>query len=340
MSLDLNQLNNILDEASQQISVAKTTHELANLKSAFIGKKSILNEFMKQLGTLNPEERPAFGKRINDIKVAIEQKLSEAEERIQAEIYTATIKAANFDHTMPGRPYQRGSLHPLTTIQQQIEDIFISMGYQVAEGNDIEDEFHNFDALNTPADHPARNLADTFYIKDQILLRTHTSTVQIRVMENFKPPIRIISPGRSYRNDKFDATHSPVFHQVEGLVVDEGISFRDLKDTLNTFIKQMFGPDCQFRFRPHFFPFTEPSAEVDISCFVCDGKGCPTCKHSGWLEILGAGMIDPNVFEILGIDSERYTGFAFGCGIDRMTMLRLKVPDIRLLYENLLVPNF
>ena len=328
------QLLVILRQAEEKIAAAKAFHELNDLKSLFIGKKSELNDFMKKLGTLSPEERPAFGKKINDVKAAIEKVLEEAEARIKEEQYILALKSSQFDFTMPGRQIPIGSLHPLTMIQQQIEDIFISMGFQVAEGYDVEDDFHNFDALNTPKDHPSRNLADTFYIEKDVLLRTHTSTVQIRVMEKYKPPIKIIAPGRCYRNDKFDLTHSPVFHQVEGLVVDEDISFRDLSNTMDVFIKKMFGPDIKSRFRPHFFPFTEPSAEMDITCFSCAGKGCPTCKNSGWIEIAGAGMVDPNVFDIIGIDSERYTGFAFGFGIDRITMLKYRVPDIRMLFEN------
>ena len=336
MSTELEKLQTILHDAQNAIAQAKNFHDLNNLKSQYIGKKSQLNDFMKVLGSLSADERPAFGKRINDTKVAIENLLQTAEERINSNIYDQTLKTALFDYTMPGRTRAKGALHPLTIIQQKIEDVLIDMGFQVAEGPDVEDEFHNFDALNTPKDHPSRNLADTFYIENDILLRTHTSPVQVRVMEKYKPPIKIISPGRSYRNDKFDATHSPVFHQVEGLVVCEGVSFKDLRDTINTFVKRMFGENCKSRFRPHFFPFTEPSAEVDVSCFACGGKGCPTCKNSGWIEIAGAGMVDPNVFDILNIDSEKFTGFAFGFGIDRMTMLILHVPDIRLLYDNLI----
>ena len=223
---------------------------------------------------------------------------------------------------------------PLSIVRRQIDDVFISMGFEIAEANDIEDEFHNFDALNTPQDHPSRNLADTFYVEGGKLLRTQTSTVQIRVMEKHKPPIRIISPGRCYRNDKPDPSHSPVFHQVEALVVDKGISMADLKDTLQNFASIMFGAAVKSRIRPHFFPFTEPSAEMDISCVACGGKGCRVCKQSGWLEMGGAGMVDPAVFDILGIDSEIYTGFAFGLGIERIAMLKYNIPDMRILFEN------
>jgi len=331
-------LDAVLGKAEIEIAKAETYNDLLNLKSHFVGKKSELGDFMKTLGSLSPEERPAVGKLINDTKVAIEQLLQSAEERINSLDYEREVKAAQFDYTMPGRSYQRGALHPLTIIQQQMEDVFISMGFQVADGFDVEDEFHVFDALNTPADHPSRNLADTFYVETSqgngVLLTTQTSAAQIRVMENYKPPIRIISPGRAYRNDKFDPTHSPVFHQLEGLVVDENVSFKDLRDTIDIFVKKMFGHDCKSRFRPHFFPFTEPSAEIDISCFNCGGKGCSTCKNSGWIEIAGCGMVDPNVFDTLGIDSEKYTGFAFGFGIDRTAMLKFRVPDIRILFDN------
>ncbi|MCL1826532.1 MAG: phenylalanine--tRNA ligase subunit alpha [Candidatus Cloacimonetes bacterium] len=328
------QLQNILKNATSEIEVAKAFHELNDLKSRYIGKKSELNGFMQQMGKLSATERPVFGKKVNDVKAAIESLLEAANERIKENIYTQSIATSSFDFTMPGRPVLMGNLHPLTIIQNQIEDIFLGMGFQIAEGYDVEDDFHNFDALNHPKDHPARNLADTFYIGKDTLLRTHTSTVQIRTMEKHKPPIKIIAPGRCYRNDKFDLTHSPVFHQTEGLVVDEGISFKDLSDTMDIFLKKLFGSEVKSRFRPHFFPFTEPSAEIDVSCVACGGNGCPTCKNSGWIEILGAGMVDPNVFDILGIDSERYTGYAFGCGIDRLAMLKYKLPDIRLLYEN------
>ena len=328
------QLQAIQNNAEKQIAEVKAFHELNDLKSHYLGKKSILNEFMKKLSTLSKEERPEFGKKINDLKKKIEDLIDKATARIKENIYFQSLMSSEFDYTMPGRPINEGSLHPLSIVQNQLEDIFISMGFQVAEGYDVEDEFHNFDALNTPKDHPARNLADTFYIDNDVLLRTHTSTVQIRVMEKYKPPIKIISPGRCYRNDKFDITHSPVFHQIEGLVVDENINFQDLSFTMDTFLKKLFGPDIKFRFRPHYFPFTEPSAEIDITCFNCGGNGCPTCKCSGWIEIAGAGMVDPNVFDILGIDSEKYTGFAFGCGIDRITMLKFKIPDIRMLFEN------
>jgi len=289
---------------------------------------------MKTLGSLSPDQRPAVGKTINLAKEQIESLLNNQEIVLREKQYQNTLNENKLDFSMPGIPAYYGSLHPMTIIWREIEDTFISMGFEIAEGYDIEDEYHNFDALNTPKDHPSRNLADTFYIQDDVLLRTQTSTVQIRTMENYQPPIRIISPGRCYRNDKPDASHSPAFHQVEALVVDENVTFQDLRDTLNTFVKKMFGGQMKSRFRPHFFPFTEPSAEIDISCVNCGGKGCSICKGSGWLEMGGAGMVDPNVLQMVGIDSEKYSGFAFGLGIDRITILKYNIPGLRVLYEN------
>ncbi len=327
-------LNNILQAANSDIAACKTLHDLANQKSRFIGKKSELNSFMKELGKLPKEERPAFGQKINIVKEKISELIETQTIVIKELSYQSDIATGELDISMPGRRTPHGALHPLTIVQNEIEDIFISMGFQVAESFDIEDEFHNFDALNTPADHPARNLADTFYIEDDVLLRTQTSTVQIRVMEKHAPPIKIIAPGRCYRNDKFDASHSPSFNQVEALVVDTDITFADLKDCLNEFVKKLFGEKVVSRFRPHFFPFTEPSAEMDISCVNCGGAGCAVCKNSGWLEMGGAGMVDPNVLTKLGIDAEKYTGYAFGLGIDRIAMLKYKIPDIRHLFDN------
>lgn len=327
------ELNKVIESARSDIDQAKTLHELMQLKSRYAGKKSMLNGFMQKIGTLPKEERPAFGQTVNLAKAQLAELLSEKEKQIKEQEYETTLKSQVIDLTMPGRRTGSGSLHPITKVWREIEDIFISLGFDVAEGPDVEDEFHNFDALNTPADHPARDLSDTFYLNDDVLLRTQTSTVQVRVMEKHKPPIKIISPGSCYRNEN-DASHSPMFHQVEALVVDEGITFADLRDMLNIFVKKMFGEDIDSRFRPHFFPFTEPSAEMDIICVKCHGKGCNLCKGSGWLEMGGAGMVDPNVFDILGIDSEKYTGYAFGLGMDRIAMLKYKIPDMRLLFEN------
>ncbi len=327
------EISKILEDAKTEIEKARSIHELQQLKSRYIGKKSILNSFMQKIGTIPKEERPSFGNILNETKNQISELLLNREQQIKELEYETTLKTESFDLTMPGRKREKGSLHPITKVWWEIEDIFISMGFEVAEGPDIEDEFHNFDALNTPPDHPARDLSDTFYIDNDVLLRTQTSTVQVRVMEKHKPPIKIISPGSCYRNEH-DASHSPMFHQVEALVVDEGVTFTDLRDVLNIFIKKMFGEKIESRFRPHFFPFTEPSAEIDIICVKCYGKGCNLCKGSGWLEMGGAGMVDPDVFDILGIDSEKYTGYAFGLGIDRIAMLKYKIPDMRMLFEN------
>jgi len=326
-------LSKMIKQAEEDISLCASMHDLMQLKSRFAGKKSELMQLMKDLGNLPKDERPAFGKKVNDAKDYLLSMIDRKETDIKEREYIKSLKAEMIDYTMPGNKYGIGALHPITKAWREIEDVFIGMGFEVAEGPDIEDEYHNFDALNTPHDHPARDLSDTFYIENDVLLRTQTSTVQIRVMENYKPPIRIISPGRCYRNDN-DASHSPAFHQVEALVVDEGITFADLKDMLNIFVKKLFGNDIGSRIRPHFFPFTEPSAEIDIVCVKCKGNGCNVCKGSGWLEMGGAGMVDPNVLEALNIDSEKYTGYAFGLGIDRIAMLKYKIPDIKLLFEN------
>ncbi|MDP8231251.1 MAG: phenylalanine--tRNA ligase subunit alpha [Candidatus Zophobacter franzmannii] len=327
-------LKRILAEAKERILTTKSLPDLQNLKSSFLGKKSELSQLMMKLRELTPEERPAFGKAINDAKGVLDTLITKMYSRLKDAEINRQNKDMSVDLTMPGRSLNKGSLHPLTLVWREIEDVFISLGFEIAEGTDIEDEFHNFDALNTPQDHPSRNLADTFYVENKQLLRTHTSPVQIRTMETHEPPIRIIAPGRAYRNDKIDATHSPVFHQVEALYVDENVTFADLKDTLNQFVVKMFGPGTKSRIRPHFFPFTEPSAEIDISCVGCGGSGCRICKDSGWIEMGGAGMVDPNVFEKVGIDSEKYTGFAFGLGMDRIAMLKYNIKDIRVLFEN------
>lgn len=322
----------MLEDAVREIESCANANDILNTKAKYLGKKSFLNSLYGKMRELDPEERPAFGNTLNEARQKIEALLTAKSNAIKEQSWQ--IGNSGLDYSMPGVPNHRGGLHPLTIIRREIDEVFLSMGFEIAEGPDIEDEFHNFDALNTPADHPSRNLADTFYMEGGKLLRTQTSTVQIRVMESFKPPIRIISPGRCYRNDKPDPSHSPVFHQVEALVVDKGISMSDLKDTLQSFVAIMFGGRVRSRIRPHFFPFTEPSAEMDISCVVCGGSGCRVCKQSGWLEMGGAGMVDPNVFDTLGIDSELYTGFAFGLGIERIAMLKYNIPDMRILFEN------
>lgn len=327
-------LQQIIKHAEEELLKVSNKPELLNLKARIIGKKSELNSLMKNITEIAKEDRKEFGQLVNDAKKYLQNAVDERTNFINELIYKEQLESSRVDITMPGRRSVQGGLHPLTQTWREIEDTFISMGFDIAEGQEVEDDYHNFDALNAPADHPSRNLADTFYIANKILLRTQTSTNQIRVMEEFQPPIKMIAPGRCYRNDKLDASHSPVFHQCEALVIDEHTSFADLKDTLNIFVKLMFGKDCKSRIRPHFFPFTEPSAEIDISCVNCGGKGCRICKGSGWLEMGGAGMVDPAVLENVGLDTEKYSGYAFGLGIDRIAMLKYNIPDIRILFEN------
>lgn len=327
------ELNTLLEKAKAAIDACRSANDLLNAKSGYLGKKSVLSGLYSRLRELSPEARPAFGQLINEARGTIEKLLFQRESQIKSEAWDAK-SGIEYDPGMPGRMWARGSFHPVTIVRRQIESVFLSMGFEIAEGPEIEDDFHNFDALNTPPDHPSRNLADTFYLQNGKLLRTQTSTVQIRVMESFPPPIRIISPGRCYRNDKPDPSHSPVFQQVEALVVDRGISMSDLVDTLQNFARAMFGPQVKSRIRPHFFPFTEPSAEMDISCVNCAGQGCRVCKYSGWLEMGGSGMVDPAVLKMVGIDPEIYTGFAFGLGIERIAMLKYEIPDMRILFEN------
>lgn len=329
-----NQLNDVLTQARSEIGACKSPNDLNNAKARYLGKKSLLSELYARLKELAAEDRPAFGQMINAARKELESLIAQKEQDIKKASWSRHAQAQDEDLSLPGIFNPVGALHPLTIVRRQIEDIFMSMGFEIADGPDIDDDFHNFDALNTPADHPSRNLADTFYLDNGYLLRTQTSTVQVRVMEKYRPPIRIISPGRCYRNDKPDPSHSPVFHQVEALVVDKGVSMADLKDTLQNFAQIMFGQGVRSRIRPHFFPFTEPSAEMDISCVSCQGKGCRVCKNSGWLELGGAGMVDPAVFKTLGIDPEIYTGYALGCGIERIAMLKYNIPDMRILFEN------
>ncbi len=328
------EINKILDTAQKEIPECQNLDSLEALRIKYTGKKSDLHSLLSQIGNLPPEQRPEMGKILNITKNKIQKLLTHKKEELQAQSQKRVAQKNKIDITMSGRPVEIGAKHPLYKIWDEIEDIFSRLGFEVAEGPEIETDYYNFDALNTPEDHPARNLQDTFYLKNGNLLRTQTSPVQIRVMENNKPPIKIISPGRCYRNDKVDASHSPVFHQVEALVVGEDVSFPDLKGTLDSFVKTMFGSNIRSRFRPHFFPFTEPSAEIDILCVNCNGKGCKLCKNSGWLEMGGAGMVDPAVFENVGYDTEKYTGFAFGLGIDRITMLKYGISDMRLLFQN------
>ena len=315
-------------------AIAAPAADLEEIRVKYLGKKGELTQVLRGMGKLTPEERPVVGALANTVRAEIESAIEERSAEVKAAARAAALKAEKLDVTVPGEECPVGHFHPLDSVQKQMEEIFIGMGFQIAEGPEVEKSYYNFEALNTPADHPARDIQDTFYITEDILLRSQTSPVQIHVMEEKQPPIRVISPGRVYRADEVDATHSPLFHQCEGIVVDKGITMGDLKGTLEAFAKQMFGSGTRLRFRPHHFPFTEPSAEVDISCFVCGGEGCRVCKGEGWIEILGAGMVHPNVLRNCGIDPEVYSGFAFGMGIERIVMAKYNITDMRLLYEN------
>lgn len=308
--------------------------DIESVRIKYLGKKGELTAVLRGMGALTPEERPVIGELANEVRAFIEAKIAEKAEAAKKAALGLKLKAEKLDVTVPGTSPAVGARHPLAQTEEMMRDIFTGMGFTIAEGPEVEYDYYNFEALNLPKDHPARDTQDTFYITDNILLRSQTSPVQVRAMEQSKPPIRIISPGRVYRADPADATHSPIFHQMEGLVVDKGITMGDLKATLEMFAKKMFGPETKLRFRPHHFPFTEPSAEVDVSCFVCGGEGCRVCKNEGWIEILGAGMVHPFVLSNCGIDPEVYSGFAFGMGIERITMCRLGIDDLRLLYEN------
>lgn len=328
------QLQKILQEALDAQKETKTSQDLEALRVRILGKKGELTGLLRGMGKLSPEERPVMGQLVNSVREKIEKALDEQAGRIAAAEKQARLKDEAIDVTLPGKARQLGALHPITLTENLLMDIFTGMGFEVVQGPEIELDHYNFELMNLPKNHPARDAQDTFYISDNVLLRTHTSPVQARIMTTRKPPIRIVCPGRVYRADEADASHSPVFHQMEGLVIDEHITMGDLKGTLDAFAKAMFGENVSTRFRPSFFPFTEPSAEVDVSCANCGGKGCRICKGTGWLEILGAGMVNPKVLEMCGIDSTRYTGFAFGMGIERVAILKYKLPDVRSLYEN------
>ncbi len=328
-------LNRIKAEALSQITSAEIDDaSLEALRVKYLGKKGELTAVLRGMGQLSPEERPVVGQIANEVRAEIESAIAEKKKELSVKALENKLIAEKLDVTVPGNVQKVGHRHPLTLVQRDLEDIFMGMGFSIAEGPEVEYDYYNFKALNIPENHPARDTQDTFYITENILLRSQTSPVQARTMEVQKPPIRIISPGRVYRSDAMDATHSPLFHQMEGLVVDEGITMGDLKGMLETFAKAEFGEDTRNRFRPHHFPFTEPSAEVDISCFACGGKGCRLCKGEGWIEILGAGMVHPNVLSMCGIDPEKYSGFAFGLGLERVTMLKYHIDDIRMFYEN------
>ena len=327
------QLEKIELLAKEELSSCGEIKELEALKIKYLGKKGELTAILKQMGKLSAEERPVIGQLANKVRADIEEAVGQKLAVLKASQQEAEIKAETIDITLPGKPQTIGNLHPLTIVENEIKDIFMGMGFNIADGPEIDDDYHVFEALNLPPDHPARDTQDTFYITDNILLRTQTSSVQVHVMENQKPPIRIISPGRVYRSDAVDATHSPIFHQIEGLVVDKGIKMSDLKGTLEMLMKKLYGNDCRLRFRPHHFPFTEPSCVVDIGCYMCGGKGCSVCKGEGYIELLGAGMVHPKVLEGCGIDSSVYSGFAFGLGLERMVTARYDISDMRLLYE-------
>jgi phenylalanyl-tRNA synthetase alpha chain len=317
----------------EELKSVKNLADLSSLRVKYLGKKGIITSELKSLSKVPPEERPSHGKKANEIKQFIETELDLQESRLKQEELKRQLLSESLDITLSGKFISFGGPHPINKVLSEVTDIFVKMGFSVEEGPEVELDYYNFEALNIPKDHPARDMQDTFYISDDIVLRTHTSPVQIRVMEKRKPPVRFIAPGKVYRCDA-DITHTPMFHQVEGLMVDKGITFSNLKGVLEAFLHQMFGADTTVRFRPSFFPFTEPSAEVDIGCILCNGVGCRVCKGSGWLEILGAGMVNPRVFEHVGYDPEEYSGFAFGMGIERIAMLKYSIDDIRLFFEN------
>ena len=328
------QLDKIVQEAEQAIAAATDLQGLDNIRVAYLGKKGTITEQMKQLGKLSAEERPVAGQRINEAKQAVQAALETRKSALEDANLSAQLAGEAIDVTMPGRTHGMGGLHPVTRVLYRIEDLFSQLGFEIAEGPEIEDDFHNFEALNIPKSHPARAMHDTFYINEKLLLRTHTSPVQVRVMKEKQPPLKVIAPGRVYRCDS-DVTHTPMFHQVEGFMVDRRVTFTDLKAVLIEFLQRFFErEDLQVRFRPSYFPFTEPSAEADIQCVMCSGTGCRVCSQTGWLEVLGCGMVHPNVFKHVNIDSEEWTGFAFGMGVERLAMLRYGVNDLRLFFEN------
>jgi phenylalanyl-tRNA synthetase alpha chain len=328
------ELEHLQQKAMEMIENSNIKDELEKIRVEFLGKKGQLTTILRGMGQLSPEERPAMGQIVNEVRDTIEKSLKKAFDDIKEKEKALQLKREVIDVTIPGVRFPLGGKHPISITIDEISKIFISMGYQIAEGPEVETVYNNFDALNAPKTHPSRDITDTFYIGDDILLRTQTSPVQIRTLQSQEPPIKIISPGRCFRCDTPDATHSPMFHQVEGLLVDKGVTMADLKGTLDAFAKQLFGSSIKTKLRPHHFPFTEPSAEVDVSCFKCGGKGCRVCKGSGWIEILGAGMVHPNVLREGNIDTEIYSGFAFGMGVERIAMLKYEVDDIRLFYEN------
>ena len=329
-----NQLDEIRNKAKESIASITTLSELEDIRLKFLGKKGELTAVLRGMASLTSEERPAVGQMVNDLRSFIETKLSDAEQYLSERVLALQLETEAIDITLPGRKHNLGHKHPITQVIETLNDVFLGMGFQIAEGPEIELDRNSFELLNIPKGHPARDVQDTFYINGDIVLRPHTSPVQVRVMQSQKPPIRIICPGRVYRSDTADATHSPVFHQLEGLVVDKGVTMGDLVGTLQTFASKVFGEETKIRLRPHHFQFTEPSAEVDVSCWECGGKGCRVCKNEGFVEILGAGMVNPKVLEMCGIDPEVYTGFAFGMGIERIATCKFNINSLKLLYEN------
>ncbi len=328
------QLKNIENIALEELKLAKDSTTVENIRVKYLGKKGELTTILRSMGGLSKEERPIMGKLVNEVKATLEAKLEEVLTQIKIKEKNEKLANEVIDISIPGTKNLVGKRHPLELTLDSMKEIFVSMGFTIEEGPEVEKDYYNFEALNIPKNHPARSEQDTFYINDNIVLRTQTSPVQARVMEKQEPPIKMISPGKVFRSDAVDATHSPIFYQMEGLVIDKGITFADLKGTLELFARKMFGDKVKTKFRPHHFPFTEPSAEMDATCFVCNGKGCRVCKGEGWIEILGCGMVHPDVLRNCGIDPEVYSGFAFGFGVDRMVMLKYGIDDIRLLYES------
>ncbi|MGB8452968.1 MAG: phenylalanine--tRNA ligase subunit alpha [Anaerocolumna sp.] len=327
-------LNVIVDEALGKIKASEELDKLNDIRIAFLGKKGELTEILKSMKDVAPEDRPVIGQLVNEARIVLEEKLDEKKNYFAKKLREEQILKETIDVTLPAKKPMVGHRHPNSVALEEVERIFVGMGYEVVEGPEVEYDYYNFEALNIPANHPAKDEQDTFYVTSNILLRTQTSPVQVREMEKGKLPIRLIAPGRVFRSDEVDATHSPSFHQIEGLVIDKNITFADLKGTLAEFARQLFGEDTKVKFRPHHFPFTEPSAEVDVTCFKCGGKGCRFCKGSGWIEILGCGMVHPKVLKMSGIDPEQYSGFAFGVGLERIALLKYEIDDMRLLYEN------
>jgi phenylalanyl-tRNA synthetase alpha chain len=324
----------IKQQAQQELSDIKTLSDLESIRIKYLGKKGQLTAVLRQMGAVGIEERPAIGKIANQVRAHIETMLEKQKQKLSHLLIEQKLKNEKIDVTMPAKEKRIGKKNPLSLVLDDLYEIFLGMGFTIVQGPEVETDYYNFEALNIPKEHPARDTQDTFYITDNMLLRTQTSNMQIRTMEHKKPPIKIISPGRVYRSDAIDATHSPVFHQIEGLVVDKGVTMADLKGTLELFAQGLYGKDSVIRFRPHYFPFTEPSAEMDICCFSCSGKGCSLCKGEGWIEILGCGMVHPNVLKICGIDPDIYRGFAFGIGLERIAMRKYNINDLRLFFEN------